>query len=44
VEAIQQKARAAIEELDRLRRPALADAAVVLEARVEDGTIVIETD
>ena len=44
VEAIQQTARAAIEELDRLRRPALADAGVVIEGRIVDGTVVITDD
>jgi hypothetical protein len=43
-ERLQQRARADIVELDRLRRPAFADAAVVLEARVEDGTVVITDD
>ena len=43
-ESLQQRARADIAEIDRLRQPALADAAVVLEARVEDGTVVITDD
>jgi hypothetical protein len=43
-ERLQQRARADIAEIDRLRQPALADAAVVLEARVEDGTVVITDD
>jgi hypothetical protein len=44
-ERLQQRARADIVELDRLRRPALgAEHAVVIEGRIVDGKIITETD
>jgi hypothetical protein len=41
-ERLQRRARADIAEIDRLRRPALPDAGVVLEARVEDGKVIVD--
>jgi hypothetical protein len=41
-EALQRRARADLAELERLRWPALADAGVVLEARVEGDQVIVD--